>query len=158
NRVILECWAGDWEAASVLADRMVDAFEQIGVGSSGESVWKTYVYAHFGRLGAVRASLESEPTSEPIVQAIWDRSLGLAELANGEYAAADLHLSESLAALDRVEFREPAVWRVHGDVIEAAVAAGDLDRARSLLGPFEQQAERSRIPWSLAVSTRCRAL
>ena len=38
-----------------------------------------------------------------------------------------------MAGLDRVEFREPAVWRVDGDAIEAAVAVGDLGRAESLL-------------------------
>jgi DNA-binding CsgD family transcriptional regulator len=38
------------------------------------------------------------------------------------------------------------------------VAVGELGRAESLLARFEEQAARSRIPWSLAVSARCRAL
>src|SRR5262249_54060797 len=101
NRVILECWSGDWTKASELADRMADAFAQTGVGDAA-SAGRTYVDAHFGRLEAVRAAVLSSSTSEPIVQAIWDRSLGLAELAAGENAAADLHLAEALAAFDRV--------------------------------------------------------
>ena len=56
------------------------------------------------------------------------------------------------------DFREPAVWRVDGDAIEAAVAVGDLERAAALLARFEERAARSGIPWSLAVSARCRAL
>ena len=71
---------------------------------------------------------------------------------------ADRHLSEALAELDLVDFREPAIWRVDGDAIEAAVAVGDLDRAERLVVRFEERAARSRIPWSLAVSARCRGL
>jgi DNA-binding CsgD family transcriptional regulator len=158
NQVVLECWAGDWSLASELADRMVDAFEQVGVGMGTVNVWRAYVDAHLGRLEAVRTAAGSASVSEPIVRAIWSRCLGLVELAGGEAAAADRHLSEALADLARVEFREPAVWRVDGDAIEAAVAVGELGRAESLLARFEEQAARSRIPWSLAVSARCRAL
>ena len=57
-----------------------------------------------------------------------------------------------------MDFREPAIWRVDGDAIEAAVAVGDLDRAERLVVRFEERAARSRIPWSLAVSARCRGL
>ena len=45
-----------------------------------------------------------------------------------------------------------------GDATEAAIAVGDLDRAESLATRFEERAARSRIPWSLAVSARCRGL
>jgi DNA-binding CsgD family transcriptional regulator len=63
-----------------------------------------------------------------------------------------------MAELERVDFREPAVWRIEGDAIEAAIAVGDLPKAEALAARFEQQAARSRIPWSLAVSARCRGL
>jgi DNA-binding CsgD family transcriptional regulator len=89
---------------------------------------------------------------------IWSRCHGLAELASGELEPADRHLSEALARLDLVDFREPAIWRIDGDAIEAAVAVGDLDRAERLVVRFEERAARSRIPWSLAVSARCRGL
>ena len=55
-------------------------------------------------------------------------------------------------------WREPAVWRVEGDAIEAALGAGDLPRAALLVDRLEQQARSSQIPWSLAVSARCRGL
>ncbi len=35
NRVVVECWAGEWEEASALAARMGDAFEQRGVETEG---------------------------------------------------------------------------------------------------------------------------
>src|SRR6185503_11901357 len=40
----------------------------------------------------------------------------------------------------------------------AAIAVGDLERAESLTNRFEGRAARSQIPWSLAVSARCRGL
>jgi DNA-binding NarL/FixJ family response regulator len=90
--------------------------------------------------------------------ALWSRCLGLAELAAGETVSADRHLKEALEVFERVAFREPAVWRVDGDAIEAALAGGDVDRAQELLARFEERAARWRIPWSLAVSARCRGL
>lgn len=157
NRLILETWAGDWVEAAALTERMGDAFEQQGVASEGINPWLAYVDAYAGRLTAVRAASGSQPT-EPIVAAIWNRCLGLAELAAGDTKAADRHLSNALAELDRVNFREPAIWRVDGDAIEAAVATGSLERADRWLNRFEKRAARSRIPWSLAVSARCRGL
>lgn len=158
NRVILETWAGDWEEASGLAERMLDAFGQQGFGPEVHDLWRAYVDAHAGRLEAVRASAAAAHSQEPLVSALWDRCVGLAELAAGDVVAADRHLSRALALLARVDFREPAIWRVDGDAIEAALAVRDIERAARLLARFEQQAARSQIPWSLAVSARCRGL
>jgi DNA-binding NarL/FixJ family response regulator len=55
-------------------------------------------------------------------------------------------------------FREPAVWRVDGDAIEAAVGVGDLERADSMTERLEQSAGRSGIPWTRATAARCRGL
>src|SRR5207248_70417 len=66
--------------------------------------------------------------------------------------------SGALSEFDRIDFREPAIWRVDGDAIEAAAAVGDLERAERWLARFEERAARSQIPWSLAVSARCRGL
>ena len=50
------------------------------------------------------------------------------------------------------------MWRVEAERIEAAVSVGDLARATSLTARLQQQADRSQIPWSLAVAARCRGL
>jgi DNA-binding NarL/FixJ family response regulator len=157
NRVVVETWAGRWTDAAELTGQMSDAFEQLGVEPEGIDPWRAYVDAHAGRLEVARAVAGRMPR-EPIVAMIWNRCLGLAELAAGDNAAADRHLSDAIAELDRVEFREPAIWRIDGDAIEAAAAVGELDRAERLLERFEERAARSRIPWSLAVSGRCRGL
>ena len=157
NRVVVETWAGRWGHAAELTGQMSDAFEQLGVEPEGIDPWRAYVDAHAGRLDTVRAAAGQRPR-EPIIAMIWSRCHGLAELASGELEPADRHLSEALAELDLVDFREPAIWRVDGDAIEAAVAVGDVDRAERIVIRFEERAARSRIPWSLAVSARCRGL
>ena len=158
NRVALETWAGNWSEAAELTGRMNDAFEQLGTDPSGIGPWLVFVDAHAGRLEPVQAVAARGRPREPIVAAILDRCLGLAGLAAGDHEAADRGLSAALAELDRVGFREPAIWRVDGDAIEAAVGVGDLARAEALVSRFEERAARSRIPWSLAVSARCRGL
>ena len=158
NRVIVSTWAGDLAGAAELAERMLDAFGQQGIGPKAGDLWRAYVDAYAGRLEAVReAAAEADP-EEPVVAALWSRCVGLAELAAGEPVAADRHLTEALEVFDRVAFREPAIWRIDGDVIEAALAVGDVDRAQRLLARFEERTARSRIPWSLAVSVRSRGL
>jgi DNA-binding CsgD family transcriptional regulator len=158
NRVIVATWAGDLAGAAELAERMLDAFGQHGGDPEAGVLWRAYVDAYSGRLEAVREAAARAAPGEPMVAALWSRCLGLAELAAGETVSADRDLTEALDVFERVSFREPAIWRVDGDAIEAALAVGDLDRAAGLLTRFEERAARSRIPWGLAVSARCRGL
>jgi DNA-binding NarL/FixJ family response regulator len=158
NRVIVATWAGDLAGAAELAERMLDAFGQQGVGAGAGDLWRAYVDAYAGRVESVREAAAKADPRDPMGTALWSRCLGLAELAAGETVSADRHLKEALEVFERVAFREPAVWRVDGDAIEAALAVGDVARAQELLARFEERAARSRIPWSLAVSARCRGL
>jgi len=158
NRVIVATWAGDLAGAAELAERMLDAFGQQGLGPEAGDLWRAYVDAYGGRAESVREAAAKADPGEPLVTALWSRCLGLAELAAGETGAADRYLSEALEVFERIAFREPAIWRVDGDAIEAALMVGAVDRAEVLLARFEERAARSRIPWSLAVSARCRGL
>jgi DNA-binding NarL/FixJ family response regulator len=158
NRVIVATWAGDLAGAAELAERMLDAFGQQGVGAEAGDIWRAYVDAHAGRVESVREAAAKAGPGEPMGTALWSRCLGLAELAAGEPASADRHLTEALDVFERVAFREPAIWRIDGDAIEAALAVGDVERAQGLLTRFEERAARSRIPWNLAVAMRCRGL
>jgi len=157
NQLIVETWSGSWDAAAERTDLMAEAFAQQGVVLEGIAPWRAYLAAHAGRIDEVRR-IVGPPPVEPVIAAIRLRCLGLAELAVGELDAADEHLSEALATFDRVGFREPAIWRVDGDAIEAAVGVGAVDRASTLVERFEERAARSGIPWSLAVSSRCRGM
>lgn len=86
------------------------------------------------------------------------RATGRQSLVGTIPLSADQHLSTAVRLLEEMGFREPAVWRIDGDAIEAALAVGDVARAEPLVARFEEQAARSRIPWSLAVSARSRGL
>ena len=158
NRVIVATWAGDLAGAAELAERMHDAFGQQGVGAGAGDIWRAYVDAYAGRAESVREAAARADPGDPMGTALWSRCLGLVELAAGDAVSADRHLAEALEVFDRVAFREPAIWRIDGDAIEAALTVGDVDRAQALLARFEERAARSGIPWSLAVSARCRGL
>ena len=93
-----------------------------------------------------------------LLDMLYLRALGIAELGAERFQEADEHLAQALDRADQIGVAEPAIWRIDGDAIEAALGAGALDRARELVARFEERAERSRIPWSLAVSARCRGL
>jgi DNA-binding CsgD family transcriptional regulator len=157
NRLVLELWAGDWSRAEELSARLTMVGGQLGV-SHAPADWRAYLDAHLGRLDAVRTAASAADRSEPIIDMLYLRSLGIAELAAELHEDANTHLTRALMLIEQVGFREPAVWRVEGDAVEAAVAVGELERAEQIVARFEQQAERSRIPWSLAVSARCRGL
>jgi DNA-binding CsgD family transcriptional regulator len=156
NQVVLETWAGNWELASALATRLAETGDQLGVDA--ERVWQAYLDAHVGRVDAVRVAAESADRSEPMVDMLYSRSLGLALLAAGESEEADAHLSHALEIVERVGLREPAIWRIDGDAIEAAITAGAIDRAEKHVAELERRAAGSGIPWSLAVALRGRAL
>jgi DNA-binding CsgD family transcriptional regulator len=158
NRVALETWAGELTEATDLAERMLDAFAQLGFEGQGPIVWRVYVDAYAGRIDAVRAAAAGVDEPEPIIAALWQRLLGLVELAAGDVDAVDRHLTRALDEFHRIHFHEPAMWRIDGDAIEAAIAVGDLDRAEQWTSRLEGHAARSQIPWSLAVSSRCRGL
>ena len=53
---------------------------------------------------------------------------------------------------------EPAVFRVHADLIEALIGTGDLERAETLLVELEERGRTHPFPWSLAMGARCRGL
>jgi DNA-binding NarL/FixJ family response regulator len=157
NRLIVETWSGNWDEAAAMTTRMSEAFEQQGVEAEGIGPWKAYLHAYAGRLDETRTAAGARP-SEPTIAAIHDRCLGLAELAAGNAAEADRHLSRAVEIFEQVDFREPAIWRVDGDAVEAAVANGAPDRAERLVRRLEDQAERTGIPWNRAVAARCRGL
>jgi tetratricopeptide (TPR) repeat protein len=96
--------------------------------------------------------VEGNPLSAPF----YLRVLGFVELSRGNAAEASAHLRSALSHMAEVRILEPGVLRIHADAVEALVGAGDLDQAEAVLGPWEEQARRIDLAWSLATSARCR--
>ena len=157
NRVVLELWAGAWRSAEEAAQRLAIVGDQLGVPHVAAD-WQAYLDAYVGRLDAVREAALAADRSAPIIDMLYVRALGVVELAAGLHEEANAHLAEAIALSEQVGFREPSIWRIDGDAIEAAVAVGEVERAEQLLARFERQAGRSGIPWGLAVSARSRGL
>ena len=83
---------------------------------------------------APRWGARQRPRSRPSACSGCARS-GSRSLAVGDLAAADCHLAGAVAALAEMGFREPAIWRIDGDAIEAALAVGDVERAERAAHP-----------------------
>ena len=158
NRVSSRPGPANWDDAAGLTERMSDAFEQHGSRSGRDRSWRAYVDAHGAALDAVRATVGDSPPGEPIIAMIWSRCLGLAELAAGETEAADRHLSEAIESSSASTSASRRSGGSTGTRSRRRSAVGELERAERLLARFEERAARSQIPWSLAVSARCRGL
>ena len=145
-----------------LTGRMKDAFEQLGT--------KTPAASHRGSYTSTRTPDRLEPVEAPsqLSAPCWvSRSwlLILERCPRPRRACRRRPRGRGPRPLGRAGgsstgsvFHEPAIWRVDGDAIEAAVGVGDLQRGETPPSRFEERAARSRIPWSLAAPARCRGL
>jgi DNA-binding CsgD family transcriptional regulator len=159
NLTVTECWAGNLARAMEHAGRAVELAAELGAYPEGAGSYQTYVVAHLGDAGAVSEAVACAGDSgEPAIDALLAHCLALVELPVGEYERADEHLVRSVTLLDSAGFGEPAIWRVHGDAIEAALAVGDVARATEQVEWLERHAARVPIPWTVVVAARSRAL
>jgi DNA-binding CsgD family transcriptional regulator len=83
---------------------------------------------------------------------------GFLELSLGDAAGADRTLSRLAELVTAAGMHEPALFRFHGDAIEAKVALGQRDRAQALLHRLEQLGAALERTWVLALAGRCRGL
>lgn len=157
NRMAVELWAGEWERAGTIAAELGEVAEQLSLGNLARA-WIAQLDAHRGRLDAVREAVAAADRREALLDMLYLRALGVAELGAGLYGDARDHLAGALDRVDAMGVTEPAIWRVDGDAVEALLGAGDVREARELLMRFEERAARANLPWSLAVSARCRGL
>lgn len=84
--------------------------------------------------------------------------LGFVEFSVDNFAGAHGYLGMLADIVVASGLREPGPLKFVPDDIEALIALGDLDKARSTLEPFEQQANRLDRVWARATSARCRGL
>ncbi len=153
NRVQCEIWAGDWSSAARSADQLELVASQLGIAEASR-VWRAYLDAHLGRVDAVREATAAIDGREPVTEMLLLRARGMVELAADRIDEANRHLGRAIDLVAEGGMREPAIWRVEGEAVEAAAAAGDLDRAEVVLARLAGSA----IPWSRSVWRRGRGL
>jgi DNA-binding CsgD family transcriptional regulator len=83
---------------------------------------------------------------------------GFLELSLGDAARADGTLSRLAELVTAAGMNEPALFRFHGDAIEAKVVLGHRDRAQALLRELERLGTALQRTWVLALAGRCRGL
>ena len=159
----LECWSGNVPLASRYADESFELAEQGGQSFGGPPAMRALIDVHLGEIERARATVaerlevvEGEAIAVPLLSYL--RVLGFLELSLGDMAAAAPYLSRTVELAQSFGIREPGVFRVHADLIEALIGVGDLDRAAAVLEELEARAKASRVPWSLATGARSRGL
>ncbi len=157
----VECWSGNWPLALRYAEESFELAEQVGQSFGGPPAIRALVDAHLGDVERARTTVEERldaAADQPLAVPLYLRVLGFLQLSLGDAPGAARHLSRAVELAEGFGIREPAVFRVHADLIEALIGTGELDRAEEVLGVLESRGRLSPVPWSLATGRRCRGL
>jgi DNA-binding CsgD family transcriptional regulator len=161
----VELLTGDWERA--LRHGVECQETTLHSGQAGERPYaltiQALVDAHLGLVEPARAKIEEglalarrlgvQPAEFELLAA-----RGFLELSLADARQADRTFSELTPMVKTFGFGEPALFRFHGDAIEAKVALGDRREAQALLEELEGLGEALQRPWVLVVAGRCRGL
>lgn len=153
--------AGQWQRARELARCDVQFAVRYGqLNGEPMSLWLLSLVEAYLGLDSARGHAErgrdlARLSDQPFVEVQCTAVLGFLELAAGEVSAAWRHLAALPDRLTELGSVDPGFQRCTADAIEAAVAAGELDEARRLVGRFAAQAARARSAWGAAAVLRC---
>jgi DNA-binding CsgD family transcriptional regulator len=161
----IELLTGDWEQARKHARESHETTVQneLAVHLSYSLVVEALVDAHLGLVEPTREKIEE---GLKLAGELGSRSagfellaiLGFLELSLGNAREADRALGRLAAAVEETGLREPALFRFHGDAIEAKIALGKLDDVEELLAELDGLAAALERPWVLVMACRGRAL
>jgi DNA-binding CsgD family transcriptional regulator len=164
------CHLGETE---VLAGRYADADRwiteatelgrQLSSGLASETWLRGMLEAHRGDLDTAAAVADEGLAEATRTGDAWRRRInlhlaGLTALAAGRHADAVSTFAELAGAVDQTGLVEPLGTRFEADWIEACVADGDLDTARSALDRLERRHSRLPRPWTTLGLARARVL
>ena len=161
----VECTAGRWREAAAYAEESCEITAWTGhlpyraLALSARAL----VDAHLGRAESARAAAEQGlelARRSGLVQASQANlaALGFLELSLDQPKETHTVLWPLVEGVLTVGIREPGVVRFIPDEIEALIAIGEVDAARSTLDAFAAHAERLGRTWALATSERARGL
>ena len=126
-------------------------------------VIEALVDAHLGLVEPARAKIEEglKVADELDVRSAGFEllaTLGFLELSLGNAREADRALGRLAAAVEESGLHEPALFRFHGDAIEAKIVLGQLDEVEALLADLDRLGATLERPWVLVMACRGRAL
>ena len=158
----LELWRGDPDAAARLVDECFQLAQQPG-GNRNLAVvhfLRAQIAARAGDSERARAEAEValRLADDPWSSGYALSALGLAALGAEELEAVDRHLSRLAENIAAISMREPALFRFHGDHVEALIGLGHLERAEQVLNLLEPGHQRPLGAWAPAIARRCRGL
>jgi DNA-binding CsgD family transcriptional regulator len=164
--VLLECWRGDFAAASVIAEDTMERALQanadvpLAIACSVRAVVAAYGGAVDDARDSATEALTRFQRCGWLTLAGWPiATLGFLEVSLGEYQAA---LATLAPLLTQAAASSPAAEIVSAsflpDAVEALVGLGRLDEAEALLDGFSESARRLDRVWALAVAARGRAM
>jgi DNA-binding CsgD family transcriptional regulator len=161
----LECRTGDFATALTRAQESVDLSDQIGSeqGRGAGLYALALALTHLGRVDEARAAIdegiEVVTRLSDWVFAMQLRSVrGFLELSLGNLENAAAELRELPRALLAHGIREPSVFPVWPNAIEALLGTGELDDADDLVAAYAALADEFHCPWAIASAARSAGL
>ena len=160
----LECWAGNYELALTLSAQGREHAQRMGIRAPMPASVHVLALAHLGRLDLARRLGEADLQADQAVSftsatALDLRSLGTTELWAGNVAVAATYLLRALeVSTQEVGINEPAILRVHPEVVAALVQLGRLDEAQEHVDQLDASAAANHQPWATAMARRCQGL
>jgi DNA-binding CsgD family transcriptional regulator len=160
----LECWAGNWDVAEEHAlegCRVADESHQAAMRPA--TLYSlALVRAHRGRVNNARelaseALIMCERAGNLPIMSMVLSLLGFIALSLDDYQAAHSYLARAADADTGLGLGEPGVVKFRPDEIEALIALGEIDEARSLTSQLEEEGKSLGRSWALATAARCRA-
>jgi DNA-binding CsgD family transcriptional regulator len=160
----LECWAGNWDRAEEYALEGCRVVEEIHQATMKPATLYSLalVRAHRGQVDEARelaseALILSERAGNVPFMSMTLSVLGFLALSLDDYRAAHSHLGRIADAGTAAGFGEPNVVKFLPDEIEALIALGEVDDARSLTSRLEALGKSLGRSWALATAARCHA-
>ncbi len=159
---LLDCWVGDFPLALEHVSKGYEFTVLTGIGSPSVSAAHTLAEAARGNTAEARrigtAAVADDEAHHDDGDVGCDlRSLGFAELAAGDLAAAATHLLRALAIVDELGVLEPSILRMHADAVEALVGLGRVAEAQVLTVGLERSQHADSL-WARTMAYRCRGL
>ncbi len=158
-------WKGDIPTAIALAEQSLATASRLEdrIASSLAHTASALANSYSGNEVAARAGAEEAARLFGEMGwrsgSIWSSwALGFLELSLGHNEAVNVVLGQLSAAMGDLADLDPVIAVFLPDEVEALTRLGRLERAESLLVPFEQKAASLGRTWAMAAAARCRAL